>query len=183
MNKTSETAYPRFHMTDYHRITLVTYNLLINGILTLSLNLFIVIGLIKTQPVRKNKSIQLVLLLSMSDIVGAISASSLITILLTTYSYEVNNDFEMVTLFFLVSLGHCSSYIVVLISYDRYLCVKHNNNTTWKLSSRKMNFLTTSILAISLSFGILFVSASIYNFETTANIIGLVIDLLIFAFA
>ncbi|XP_066933222.1 adenosine receptor A3-like [Clytia hemisphaerica] len=178
-----KTPYPRFHMTDYHRITLVTYNLLINGILTLSLNLFIVVGLIKTQQARKNKSIQLVFLLSISDIVGAISVSSLVTPLLTTHSDAIYLPLELVTLFLLVITGHLHCFIIVLIAYDRFYCVKQPIKHRSAKFSRKTTISLYIILAISLFDGFLFVIATVYKFTSVSNLIVLAFDLIIFGFS
>ena len=175
--------YPRFHMTDYHRITLVVYNLLINGILTLSLNLFIVIGLIKTQQVGKNKSIQLVLFLSISDIVGAISVSSLVTVILTACKDHVNETLELVTMFLLAFCAHVSCFIVVLISYDRYVCVRFTTSRNTKLSTKKFNRIIGALLIVSFLDGTISVISTIYKFTTIASSIILTIDFLVFVFA
>ena len=178
-----KTPYPRFHMTDYHRITLVVYNILINGILTLSLNLFLVIGLVKTQQVRKNKSIQLVLFLSISDIVGAISVSSLVTTLLTSHSDAIYLALELVTLFLLVFTGHLHCFIIVLIAYDRFYCVKQPIKHRSGKFTKKVTISLYTIFAISFFDGILFVIATVYKFTSVSNLIVLAFDLAIFGFS
>ena len=177
------TPYPRFYMTEYHRITLIVYNLLINGFLTLSLNLFIVIGLFKTQQIGKNKSIQLVLFLSISDIVGAISVSSLITILLTTYADDMNLPLELLTLFLLVTCGHLHCFLVVLIAYDRFCCVKQPIKHRTARFTRKITMTLCAILAISVFDGALFIIATVYKFTSISNLIVLAFDLIIFGFS
>lgn len=178
----TETSYERYHMANHHRIILIIYNVLINGVVSTLLNIFVIIGLIKTKQLRRTRSIQQVFALSISDTIGAVSVTVLLTLLLTIYAGEFNLVLEMVTLFQLTFTGHVSGFIVVLIASGRHVGVKSLRRTQ-EMPLKKMILIMTGVVSLAVMDGVLYVMASIYQFMFTASLIVMSIDCIFFLLA
>lgn len=178
VNSTCSTPYPRFSMSVEQRVVLVTYNILINGIVSFLLNLFIITALYITKQT-KITAMKIVLYISFSDVLGATSVSVLITSLLVKFPVTCHHNFELITLFFLVLTGHSSSYGIALTAYDRWARVKLANNYKTVMTPKKVHFVLFITSMLALFVAILFVAGNVYGFSNVANLIVLSIDTVI----
>ena len=175
MNRNCSSPYPRFNLQSEHRITLVIYNVLVNGISSLISNTLVIFALVTTKQL-KTAGMRLVVFLSVSDLFGACVCIVFFTMLLTEYSDTCYTTIERLSLFFLVFCGHCSSYTIALISFDRYARVKFASNYKVKITGRRVIYMVIGAVTISLVDGILFTFGSIFDFTGVANGIVLTID-------
>ena len=178
VNSTCSTPYPRFCMSHGQRVALITYNVLINGIASLVLNLFIIFALYITKQT-KITAMKIVLYITFSDVFGATAVSVLITSLLVKFPNTCHHNFELITVFFLVLTGHSSCYGIALTSYDRFARVKLANNYKTVMTPKKVHFVLFITFMLSLIVAFLFVAGNVYGFSGVANLIVLTLDTVI----
>lgn len=169
------TPYPRFNMSPGQRITLATYNIVVNGVVSLVLNLFI-IGALQATKQTQITAMKLVLFISSADVLGAASVSVLITLLLVKFPTTCQRDVELTTLFFLVLSGHSSCYGTALTAYDRYARVRLASRYKAVMSAKKIQIVLLCTFVLALFVSLLFVAGNLYGFSGMANMVVLTID-------
>uniref|UniRef100_A0A7M5VBK0 G-protein coupled receptors family 1 profile domain-containing protein n=1 Tax=Clytia hemisphaerica TaxID=252671 RepID=A0A7M5VBK0_9CNID len=169
------TPYPRFHLSSEQKIILTIYNVLVNGVINMSLNLLVIYILIETKQI-KMVAMRLILFVSISDVFGAVSMAIFIPILMLKNTCHFS--METITLFQLVLWGHMSGYTLALISYDRYKRVKLQHCYKLIMTPRRVHFMVLIVVMLAFIHAILFTLGMFYNkFFGTADKIVFAFDL------
>ena len=176
--QTCSTPYPRFSMSLEERVVLLTYNIVINGIASLVLNLFIIGALYLTKQTQIT-AMKIFLFICFSDVLGASSVLVLITILLVRFPVTCHRNFELTTVFFLVLSGHASAYGIALTAYDRYARVRLANNYKTVMTPKRVHLVLLATFTLALIVAFIFVAGNLYEFSNSANLIVLTIDMVI----
>ena len=145
----------------------------------------IILNTFLCHAIRKLKLLQTVsyrfiLALAISDLCNGLLVQPLYTLEYANAfrGSQYDQEFQVVMQFLAYVFGQYSGYMVVVISFDRYLHMRHLNNFNVYMTSNKTKFLTFFGIALSLVVGIVQTSSIFFGlyvhmriFTLTANVI------------
>uniref|UniRef100_A0A7M5X4T8 G-protein coupled receptors family 1 profile domain-containing protein n=1 Tax=Clytia hemisphaerica TaxID=252671 RepID=A0A7M5X4T8_9CNID len=131
----------RFHMNNMQRLILVGYNFIVNGVLTFTLNSLVIYTLLKTKQIRK-PAMRLILYLSVADLYLSLASPIITGLIYIKYAEKENCTVELILQFFDCFASVLSPFILCLVAYDRYACMKYVSNYNAKMSKKRVNYMT-----------------------------------------
>ena len=168
--------YERFHLTDVQQSILVSYSVVIVGILNLVCNSMVVTMLILSKQIQI-PSMRLFLYSSLSDILLSIIGPTSHTLLYKIYGGESNCTLEIVISSLIGFFGRVSGYMICLIGYDRYARVKYLNEYKTKITPKTINCLVGTALTICVLHRVLVSLGLFYHFHKIATYITIIMDI------
>jgi len=168
----------RFNLQNTQRHFLVSYTIIVNGVVTYILNALLILVIIKTKQTN-TPVLRVLLYLSMMDVCISLTTPIIFTMLLSLYESIRNCTIELVGDFLSVFFGHMSCILGTIIAYDTYARVRYLTKYPLVMSQRKINRLMLAACSISLFTPMLYTIGTIHRVYDILSFVVLFLDCII----